>query len=301
MVRSFHKKAVILLVAVITVFLLSSFAAQGKYNFTIMEKVVTTVLAPAEYVFSKVGYSLQQAGTFSGQLITIYRDNQLLKAENERLRQNEEAAAEVLAENTRLRAMLDYKKGSPQFDFVLASIIARDPGSWTSTIIINRGSADGIAKDMPVVTPQGLVGNVVSVAGSTAKVQLILDPRSAVGALVQRTESRVAAIVEGAPANPLTPRMVNIARDADIIKGDKIITSGFGGIYPKGLSIGEVLDVINEDGGLLKYAVLKPSVDFDRIEEVFVLVRSREPAPQLPAATPTPPSGQTANPQGAAK
>ncbi|SEO27136.1 rod shape-determining protein MreC [Propionispora vibrioides] len=300
MVRSFHKKTVILLVAVITVFLLSSFAAQGKYHFTIMEKVVATVLAPVEYVFSKVGYSLQQAGMFSGQLITVYRDNQLLKAENERLRQNEEAATEVLAENTRLRTMLDYKKGAPQFDFVLASIIARDPGSWTSTIIINRGSADGIAKDMPVVTPQGLVGNIVSVTGSTAKVQLILDPRSAVGALVQRTESRVAAIVEGAPANPLTPRMVNIARDADIIKGDKIITSGFGGIYPKGLSIGEVLDVINEDGGLLKYAVLKPSVDFDRIEEVFVLVHSREPVPQLPApaTTPTPQTGQTANPQG---
>jgi rod shape-determining protein MreC len=101
---------------------------------------------------------------------------------------------------------------------------------------------------------------------------------------VQRPESRVAAIVEGNAAKPLAPKMVNIARDADIIKGDKIITSGFGGIYPKGLLLGEVTDVVNEEGGLLKYAVLKPAADFDRLEEVAVIVRSREPVPAPPAA-----------------
>ena len=136
-------------------------------------------------------------------------------------------------------------------------------------IVINRGSEQGITKDMPVVTPQGLVGNVIQVFGNTAKVQLILDPRSAVGSLVQRTESRTAAIVEGSGTTPLSPRMVNLARDADIIKGDKVITSGWGGIYPKGLVVGEVTAVVNEEGGLLKYAVLKPAVDFDRLEEVF--------------------------------
>jgi rod shape-determining protein MreC len=181
-------------------------------------------------------------------------------------------------------------------------VVGRDPGTWTSTIIINRGTADGIAKDMPVVTPQGLVGSVVSVYGNVAKVNLILDPRSAVGALVQRPESRVAAIVEGNSATPLTPKMVNIARDADVIKGDKIITSGFGGIYPKGLLIGEVVDLVNEEGGLLKYAVLNPAVDFGRLEEVSVIVRSREPIPTLPSTVPVPPNlpGKTTVPsQGA--
>jgi rod shape-determining protein MreC len=97
----------------------------------------------------------------------------------------------------------------------------------------------------------------------------------------------VAAIVEGNGTNSFMPKMVNIARDADIIKNDKIITSGFGGIYPKGLLVGEVVDVVNEEGGLLKYAVLKPAVDFDRLEEVLVIVRSREPVPVLQAPTPS--------------
>ena len=225
--------------------------------------------------------------------MTVYRDNQTLRSENEELRQNHLNVAEISAENVRLRSMLDYKTASTQFDFVMATVVGRDLGTWTSTIIINRGTADGITKEMPVVTPQGLVGNVVSVYTNAAKVQLILDARSAVGTLVQRPESRVAAIVEGSSTTQLMPRMVNIARDADIIKGDKLITSGFGGIYPKGLLIGEVVDVVNEEGGLLKYAILKPAVDFDRLEEVFVIVNSREPVPTLPPVVPFPPASAT--------
>lgn len=264
---------------VVAVFLLANSAARGKQQFVFMERIITTVLAPVESLAAKAGYSFRQATSFTGQMITVYRDNQALKAENEQLRQTNLNVSEISAENVRLRAMLDYKKGAPQFDFVVATVVARDPGTWTSTIIINRGTEHGIGKDMPVVTPQGLVGNVVQVYNSTAKVQMILDPRSAVGALVQRSESRVAAIVEGNGANPLAPRMVNLSRDADIINGDKIITSGFGGIYPKGLVIGEAVDVVNEEGGLLKYAILKPAVDFGKLEEVLVIVRSREPVP----------------------
>ena len=279
--------------AVVTVFLLANSAARGKQQFVFLERVVTTVLAPVEALTAKLGSSLRQVTSFTGQIITVYRDNQALKTENEQLKQTNLDVAEVSAENARLRAMLDYKRGAPQFDFVVAAVIARDPSTWTSTIVINRGSQHGITKDMPVVTPQGLIGNVVQVYATSAKVQMILDPRSAVGALVQRPESRVAAIVEGNGANPLAPRMINLSRDADIIKGDKIITSGFGGIYPKGIVIGEVLDVINEEGGLLKYAILKPSVDFGKLEEVMVIVRTRETAP-----VPTP--GQI-NPPPAAK
>lgn len=282
----FLKKAVVLLVVVLTVFLLASSQVQGKYKFAFMEEFITTVLAPAQYLVSNVGFNFRRVGLSTSELMTAYRDNQTLRAENEELRQNTLNVTEIMAENVRLRAMLDYKKVTNQFDFVSAVVVGRDLGTWNSTIIINRGTADGITKDMAVVTPQGLVGSVVNVYTNVAKVQLILDPRSAVGALVQRPESRVAAIVEGSSAAPLMPRMINIARDADIIKSDKLITSGFGGIYPKGLLIGEVVDIVNEEGGLLKYASLKPSVDFTRLEQVFVIVRSREPIPTLPSGAP---------------
>jgi rod shape-determining protein MreC len=288
-VRFLYKKAVILAVAVLTVFLLAVSGARGKYGFDWSERAVTVLLAPVEYVAAKVSYGFRQAGTSTGQLFNVYSENQALRAENEQLRQSGIDLTEVMAENVRLKAMLDYRKTAPQFDFVLATVVGRDPGTWTNTIIINRGTEHGVAKDMAVVTPAGLVGSVVQAYGNSAKVQLILDPRSAVGAIVQRPESRVAAIVEGSAAKPPALRMVNIARDADVIKGDKIVTSGFGGIYPKGRLVGEVTDVVNEEGGLLKYAILKPAVDFDRLEEVLVIVRSREPAPVLPTQ-PGPPA-----------
>lgn len=286
--RHLNKKAVILTVAVITVFLLAVSASRGKYNFYWSERIVTVVLAPVEYAVSKVGYAVRHTGTSVGELLSVYQNNQALKEENENLRRAIIDNTEIVAENARLKALLDYRKAAPQFDTVVAAVVARDPAAWTNIIVINRGTAHGIAKDMAVVTPQGLVGSVVQAYGSSAKVQLILDPRSAVGGLVQRPESRVAAIVEGNAAKPLAPKMVNIARDADIIKGDKIITSGFGGIYPKGILLGEVTEVVNEEGGLLKYAVLKPAADFDRLEEVAVIVRSREPAPAPPAPAPSP-------------
>lgn len=284
--------------AVLTVFLLATTVAQGKYQFVFVERIVATLLTPVEYVLGKIGYGVRHTGSFTSQIMTVYRDNQALKAENEELRQNIVNTTEILAENARLRAMLDYKRGAPQFDFVAAQVIARDPGTWTSIIMINKGAADGLTKDMTVVAAQGLVGSVVSVYNNSAKVQLILDPRSAVGSLVQRPESRVAGIVEGSVANAQTPRMVNIARDADVIKSDKIITSGFGGIFPKGLLVGEVVDVVNDEGGLLKYAVLKPAVDFDRLEEVLVIIRSREPLPEPPAPVTPGKNTQSGQPAG---
>lgn len=300
----FHKKAVILLVAVLTVFLLAGSQAQGKYKFTFMEEVLITILVPIQSVVSNVGFQFQKIGLSTSELMTAYRDNQALRAKNEEILQNNLNVTEIMAENVRLRSMLDYKKEAKQFDFVTAAVVGRDLGTWNHTIVINRGTDHGIIKDMPVVTPNGLVGSVVNVYSKAAKVQLILDPRSAVGALVQRPESRVVAIVEGSSVSPLAPRMVNIARDADIIKSDKMITSGFGGIYPKGILIGEAIDIVNEDGGLLKYASIKPSVDFDRLEEVLVIVGSREPIPVLPPPTPggvTVPGKITASPQGAVR
>ena len=290
--RFLNKKTIILGMAVLTVFLLANFASRGNSQFSFVERFAVTVLSPVESLLSQAGYGIRNATNFVSQLFTLAQENQTLRANIDELRQNELTITEIMAENIRLRAMLDYKKGTPQFDFITAAVIARDPGMWTNVMMINRGSNDGLTRDMPVVTPQGLVGNIVQVSASTAKIQLLLDPRSAVGSLVQRPESRVAAVVEGNGISPMAPRMVNLARDADIIRGDKIITSGFGGIYPKGLLVGEVMDIVNDEGGLLKYAVLKPVVDFDRLEEVMVIVRSRESAGQLPGISASPNSPQ---------
>ena len=174
---------------------------------------------------------------------------------------------EVVAENIRLRQM------------TLAGIITKDFGIWTNTFTIDRGENDGIKPNMAVVVPSGVVGFVTDVYPNSARVQTFLDPRSAIGVIVQRPESRLAGVVKGDGNHPNKPMMVNIAREGDVLVGDKLITSGYGGIYPKGLLVGNVLSIENDTEGFVKNATIQPTVDFHRLEEVFIITSSTVQTP----------------------
>ena len=167
-----------------------------------------------------------------------------------------------------------------------ASVVTRDRGAWTDTFTISRGSADGVAPNMAVIAPRGVVGFVSDVYEHSARVQSILDPRSATGVIVQRPESRIASILKGNGNRPMEPQMVNIALNGDVLKGDTIVTSGFGGIYPKGLLLGHVKDIVTDEEGFVKHAVIDPTVDFQSLEEVFVIVSSSIARPETPKLEP---------------
>jgi rod shape-determining protein MreC len=166
-----------------------------------------------------------------------------------------------------------------------ARVVGFNPGGLTGNIVIDRGAGDGIKRDMSVITAEGLVGSVAEVYPYAARVELILHPKSAVGGIVQRASSRVSGILVGNASTPMLPNLLNLARDADIQVGDTILTSGFGGIFPKGLVIGVVARVSNAEGGLLKYAQIQPTVDFERLEEVMVITNIRDYA-NLESTTP---------------
>jgi len=183
---------------------------------------------------------------------------------------------------------------------VAARVIGRESATWSSMIVISKGTLAGIQKNMAVVTEKGVVGHVVEAGPNSSKVQLILDPRSSVGTLVQRPESRVTGIVEGDMDNPTMPRMVNIPKTADVVEGDVIVTSGYGGIYPKGLIVGLVSELKNDAGGLLKIAILESAVDFQKLEDVAVIVNSRE-APPEPLESPKKTPGTENDTQEGAK
>lgn len=197
-------------------------------------------------------------------------------AELEQKMSNQE---EVVAENIRLRQLLNYKTSHPELTMTLAGIITKDYGTWTNTFTIDKGTEDGVESNMAVVVPSGVVGFITDVYPHSARVQTYLDPRSAIGVIVQRPESRLAGVVKGDGNHPNTPNMVNIARDGDVLVGDKLITSGYGGIYPKGLLVGNIANIENDSEGFVKNAAIKPTVDFNRLEEVFVITASTVTSP----------------------
>ena len=278
-VDSSNRRTIILWVAVFIVGLLAFTTVKGKYDLKISENVVNTILSPFQSAITSISNVTKKIGVISWEMVTVYEQNKMLRSEVEQLRQRDVNVNEIMAENTRLTNIFNYKNAVKQFDTAVAKIISYDSSNLTNSITINLGAKDGMQKNMPVITPQGLVGTIVAVYEHSAKVQLILDPRSAVGAIIQRPESRVIGIMQGSVGVQTLAKMVNIPRDADVVVGDNVLTSGYGGLYPKGIVIGEVVEVTNEAGGLLKYATVKTAVDFYRIEEVLVIVNSREAPP----------------------
>jgi rod shape-determining protein MreC len=163
---------------------------------------------------------------------------------------------------------------------IAAQVVARNPNNWFSTVTLNRGANHGVRRDMVVVTAQGLVGRVSEVAPQTAKVMLITDPESGVGGLIQR--SRDTGVVLGQTGDRARVIMKLFSPESAPLVGDKVITSGLGMVFPKGLSIGEVVSVETGDYGLVRYVEIEPAVDLDRLEEVLIIavnVDGADPGP----------------------
>lgn len=180
---------------------------------------------------------------------------------------------ELAAENERLRAMLDYKESNVTQELKVAQITGKEPGNWFEVFTIDLGANDGIAEGMPVVTPNGLVGKVAEVSLDSAKVITIIDARSSVSAIMERT--RDTGVVKGTiGSDDLTAvlTMNYLPLDTDVIDGDVVLTSGYDEVYPKGLVVGTVTNTVDQSGG--KRVTVEPGVDFRRLEEVMVLVRT---------------------------
>lgn len=294
------KKIIALIVVFVSVFCCVFFAARGRFKTPAADNGAMTILSPFQRAFSWVGSQLAFVKDTVNEISNLHEQNKLLREEVEILRAQNLTASEYASENQRLRSLLNYKRTATQFDLVAASVIGRESTSWSSVIVINRGTLDGVANNMPVVTEAGLVGHVMEAAFNSSKVQLLVDPRSSVGTLIQRAESRVAGIVEGDIQNPARPKMVNIPKDSDVAVDDMIVTSGFGGVYPKGIVVGKVLQIHNAEGGLLKFCEVETSVNFQKLEDVAVIVASRE-APPEPIQPPPQTPGTETDPQETAE
>jgi rod shape-determining protein MreC len=186
---------------------------------------------------------------------------------------------EAQAENTRLKSLLNYVEASVDQE-VVARVIGVNPSAQFQSIRINRGDDDGVRVGMPVVTPDGVVGQVVRAVGGSADVMLVTDVASRIGGVIQR--SRVRATVSGTgDGHRLSVDFVR--REDDVRDGDVVVTAGSDGIFPRGVVVGTVKTPERPSVGLWLKATLVPSVEFNRIEEVAVIPVSME----LPAAAAT--------------
>lgn len=278
------RKKMITLFLLLTLLLVLTQRTVVRQGITVVEEALLTVVAPVQGVFQHFTRSAEA-------LLTSVKGYQFLAAENRRLQDQlaatlvlEARLTELRRENHRLRQMLNFEARS-EHGLIAAEVIARDASSWFQTISINRGSLHGVEENLAVVTSEGLIGSVLAVSPASSQVLLLTDTRRAVSAMVQRSrEPGTVGVVEAAADLPGYLRMINLPRDANIQPGDTIISSGLGGIYPKGLVLGYVLEMVEEELSLLRFALLRPAANFNRLEEVFVVVPNVTPAPESEGA-----------------
>jgi rod shape-determining protein MreC len=193
-------------------------------------------------------------------------ENKELRKELEHLKGQNSQLREAASATERLTALLEFKKQA-DLSMVAAQVIGRDTGNWYRTIILNKGESDGFQPDMGVITSEGVVGRIVKTTAATSVVLLVTDPNNAIAGLVQRTRDE--GIVEGTTIG--LARMKYIPLLSNARAGDRVVTSGLVGGFPRGLAIGTITRIDKDEGALFQFAELVPEVDVNRVEEVLVI------------------------------
>ena len=272
------KKSVLAVITVAIAFLLLALAVQGRARLPWLDRVIVAIAAPVNEKLVAVSNNADSVRNFFAALTTMQEENKKLKTEVETLSYANIQMAEIWAENQRLSNLLQYKNDAKNLKLQTAKVIGKNIGDIKDTVLINLGSNAGLRENMAVVNASGLVGIIDETYPDASRVLLITSPRCKAGGIVLRANSRVVGVVNGLAGGDAVLQMSNMARDADIVEGDIVVTSGFGGNHPGGLVIGNVSEVSLNVGGLLKQAKIVPAVDFGRLEEVMVVTDYQNPS-----------------------
>jgi rod shape-determining protein MreC len=258
--------ACLILLAVLSLTLLT-WKVKGRAPVAAFESVVLSISKPFQQVTTWTTRQFRGLWDNYIYLVHLQQENQRLREELRWIQQENHRYIEAYLQYQRLQRLLSFREQTP-LDAVTAEVVGRNANNWTEIIYINRGTRDKVAKGMPVVTHEGLVGQVIHAAPTLSQVMLLTDFRSGVDALVQRT--RASGIVAGRGRSTAELKFLPVG--TDLQPGDRVLSSGMGGVFPKGLIIGEVKDVY-QNGQPTQHVEIQPSVEFSHLEEVLVLLK----------------------------
>ena len=263
------------IVALVTIVLLVviGVTANKSSKLNWLSNILSVPLKPVQGFLSSVGREIEDFFGYFQDIDVLREENEALKSEVEELRRKNREFAELKEKNDELRRALNLKAEFADYTIAGANIIAVEPGNWFSVFKVDVGERDGIHVDFPVVTgSRGLIGRVLDTDKSTSNIQTIIDEESAVSGWIAKPGGGH-AIVKGdlQLKEEGLCKLVYIPIEIDIEVGDIIETSGVGGIYPKGIEIGTVIEVRKTNSEFDRYAIIQPTADFKRLEEVFIL------------------------------
>ncbi len=238
-------------------------------NLWAMESAVGKLFMPIQngiiYLKNKITGNEQELSDIQ----TLKEENQKLKDENSQLQEQLRELEILKSENNTLKEYVNLKDKYSSYTTVPAYVIQRSLSNYDKLIVINAGTDDGINVNMPVISESGLVGHVISVTNDTAKIQTIIDTASNVSANISNVQDSV--VLKGTLNSTEILKATYIPADSTILQGDEVVTSGLGGIYPKGILVGNVKTVVNTQNEADRYAEIEVSTDFSNLETVLVI------------------------------
>jgi rod shape-determining protein MreC len=270
-----NKRLILLLVGVIVLVALISFSLKDRQNATLPEQIVKDVVGFGQSLFSKPAHYITGTLEKIDGILNTYEENKHLKARLKEYASTQAELADVKADNKKLREIVDKKESLRVYDPIQATVISRNPDQWEEKIVIDKGSVAGVELNRAVITANGLIGKVVLVTAFTSTVELLSTENSNFRvASVIPGEEAIFGLIEGYDPARGELIMKRIDSNFDVKEGQKVESSGLGGIFPKGLLIGEVTEVSTDDFGLTKLAYIRPAADFSMLDHVMVVQRS---------------------------
>lgn len=263
------KASIVGIIITIIILILIVIFSNGDTSNSFFENVASNLVMPIQngltYLKNKIGGN----STFFTDINNLKEENEQLKQKNSELEQSLRELENIKTQNETLKEYLDLTEKYGEYKTIPGYVINKDISNYSKTIVINIGKKDGVEEQMTVIGDKGLVGHVLSVTDSTAKVQTIIDTSSSVSCSMSTTKDSI--VCKGTLDDKSSLKAMYIPTDSNIIQGDSIETSGLGGIYPKGIHIGTVKKVTNTQNLTDRYALVETAVNFEKLDTVLVI------------------------------
>jgi len=270
-----NKRLILLLVGVIFLVALISFSLRDRDNASLPEQIIKDVVGFGQAIFSKPTQYITGVFDNVDSLLNTYEENKRLKGRLEEFAKLQADVNDLASENTRLREIVDKEEDLREYDPIQATVIARNPDQWEEKVVLDKGEVHGVKVNMAVITARGLIGKVILTTPFTSTVELLStqNPNYRVSAMVAG-EKEVFGLIEGYDDERKELILKRVDSNIEIKKGQKILSSGLGGIFPKGILIGEITEVTTDDFGLTKMAYIKPAAEFALLDHVMIAERT---------------------------
>ena len=243
--------------------------SNGDSDNSFFENAASNLVMPIQNGLTYLKNKLGGNHTFFTDINNLKEENKQLKQENSELEQSLRELENIKTQNETLKEYVNITEKYGEYKTIPGYVINKDISNYSKTIVINLGKNDGVKEGMTVIGDQGLVGHIIAVTNTTAKVQTIIDTASSVSCSMSTTKDSI--VCKGTLDDKSSLKAMYIPTEANIIQGDSIETSGLGGIYPKGIHIGTVKKVTNTQNMTDRYAIVETAVDFNKLDTVLVI------------------------------